>query len=138
MTEAIDIEIESPPGIYHGDSTLKAYQELVDACHAPLGRQIASHLEKSTTTAPSNLIQDEERSKCELSLLTLAFLACHHAIHEDEHTIPLLTTLGSAMAAIALPSQIYPTKYGTWCTSFIHPHGAHDFTCLAVCGSSVS
>lgn len=108
MAEAIDIEIESSPGIYQGEATLKAYHEWIDAWHAPLGRQIASHLEKSTTIAPSNLIQDEERSKCELSLLTLAFLACHHSIHEDEHTTPLLTTLGSAMAAIALRLRYTP------------------------------
>ncbi|KAI2503727.1 hypothetical protein MHU86_10708 [Fragilaria crotonensis] len=70
MNEAIDIEIESPPGIYHEDATMMAYQTWIHACHAPLGQLIARHLETSRESPPSNLILEEERIKCEISLLT--------------------------------------------------------------------
>ena len=107
MAEAIDLEIEIQPGTYHADTTLRSYQDWITACHAPLGQLIARHLENSAT-ASNNFIQDEERIKCELSLITLAFLAFHHSLQVDEHTQPLLTTLGAAMAAIALRLRYTP------------------------------
>ena len=108
MNEAIDVEIESQPGIYRDDATMMAYQEWIHACHAPLGQLIGGHLETSRAMPPSHLIQEEERIKCEVSLLTLAFLAYHHSLHFDEHTTPLLTTLGAAMSAIALRLRYTP------------------------------
>lgn len=104
LAEAIDIEIETPPGEFNVETILSAYYKwILKSSHQALRDVIASYFQ-------SNATQDEEKVKGEMSLLTVAYIMYHYAatIPIDEHTQPLLTTLGSTMAAISLRLRYTP------------------------------
>mmetsp|Transcript_30193 Transcript_30193/g.46055 ORF Transcript_30193/g.46055 Transcript_30193/m.46055 type:complete len:1307 (-) Transcript_30193:228-4148(-) len=104
LVEAIDLEIETPPGGFNTEVILSTYYKWISlSSHDTLRDIIADYFQ-------SNRAQDEEKVKGELSLLTVAYIAYHNAatIPVDEHTQPLLTTLGATMSAISMRLRYTP------------------------------
>ena len=124
LEEAIDLEMEQDQypdenqalGLYHTNEHLlhliPAYSHWLQGTNAFVAAVVHAYVVPASVA-----LEDEERIKGELMLLTLAatiyLTACES--HQDNQTQPILSTLGSAMAAIALRLRYTPTSIDQQC-----------------------
>jgi hypothetical protein len=119
VVEAIDFEAERDQdleesqalGLYHTSEYLiplfSAYIQWIQGTNSFVAAVLQSYQFPAQPT-----IEDEERIKGELTLLTLAAVAYLTACesHQGNHTQPILSTLGSTMAAVALRLRFTPSS----------------------------
>jgi hypothetical protein len=119
LVEAVDLEAEQDQdleesqalGLYltndHLLHLLPAYNQWLQGTNSFVAAVLQSYQFPVQPT-----IEDEERIKGELTLLTLAAVAYLTACESqhDNHTQPILSTLGSTMAAIALRLRFTPVS----------------------------